>query len=258
MDRRIQRICDRLNIDESQFVEIECKRRLSSAKVDAVTRFFQKRRGSRGLPRRSFFDQFLDTSSFDLLKAHASLRLRYKNNGQTVYLQYKGPGYRKGNLLIRSEYSFHDPELLHVEEEHADIIVPPTIDLNEVFRHPGNQVMREAMVRQLGKRVINRIRVCPIFTQYHKKKYRFRVDDVTFEPSIDQCMTISIDRKGIHPIATFFEVEVEVKSRNGSLAAKLDHLDDLTAFDRQMSKKFGLKPEKLDKYARCATYFLER
>src|ERR1039458_3277588 len=84
-------LCRKLNIDDLRFVEIECKKRVQPEEAAELKEWLLRRKNVHHRKSAFFFDQFVDTPSNDLLKAGASLRLRYKRGGSAVYLQYKGP-----------------------------------------------------------------------------------------------------------------------------------------------------------------------
>src|SRR4029077_16122089 len=85
------RICERLQIDDFHFVEIESKKRVLPKVAKDLKKYLMRKVDH---VKSSFFrDQFLDTPQMDLFRLGASMRLRYKKNGSQVYLQYKGPGY---------------------------------------------------------------------------------------------------------------------------------------------------------------------
>ena len=71
----------KLAIDDLHFVEIECKKRVQPEEASDLRDWLNERKGVKHQKSAFFFDQFLDTPSFDLLKTGASLRLRYKKNG---------------------------------------------------------------------------------------------------------------------------------------------------------------------------------
>lgn len=85
-------LCQRLKIDDSHFVEIEAKKRVLPEQRKDILKFLRKAKKTHHVKSAFFFDQFLDTPRMDLLKAGASLRLRYKKAGADVYLQYKEIG----------------------------------------------------------------------------------------------------------------------------------------------------------------------
>ena len=82
-----QIICKRLRISDSRFVEIETKYRVLPEQMDAVHKYLLKKKNVRHSKSTLFFDQYLDTPSLDIFKAGASLRIRYKKRGTSVYLQ---------------------------------------------------------------------------------------------------------------------------------------------------------------------------
>src|SRR5688572_16852177 len=95
----------RLEIDDLRFVEIETKKRVDPDEASEVRDWLLDYKRMKHQKTALFYDQFLDTPTYEVLKAGASLRLRYKKNGTAVYLQYKGPGFTRDGLLYRSEFS---------------------------------------------------------------------------------------------------------------------------------------------------------
>ncbi|MBI4371730.1 MAG: hypothetical protein HY552_05465 [Elusimicrobia bacterium] len=78
--------------------------------------------------------------------------------------------------------------------------------------------------------------------------------DAHLEPSLDRICAFHINPRGPHSLSTFWEYENEVKA--DSLEAKLHGLHRLKEFDVALARRFKLKPERLDKYRRCASCFL--
>jgi adenylate cyclase class IV len=204
-----------------------------------------------------FFDQFLDTPSYHLLRRGASLRLRYKEDCSDIYLQYKGPGFVKGNILFRSEFSYRNHHLI-VKESKSEVIRFTTTKIQQIIYSRKNKEMVEAMMTHLGESVVNRITSCPIITQYRKEKFLVHADHGFLEPSLDRCFTFFIREIGIHPIGVFCELETEIKAENESLKDKMEDFDFLKKFDEKIADKFNLRPERIDKYARCTKFFLNQ
>src|SRR5882724_11112265 len=88
-----KRICERLQISDFHFVEIESKKRVLPKHAKDLKKYLMKK--VEHVKSTFFLDQFLDTPQMDLFRLGASMRLRYKKNGSEVYLQYKGPGYKE-------------------------------------------------------------------------------------------------------------------------------------------------------------------
>lgn len=249
-------ICRRLQIKDFTNVEIESKKRVIPEEAERLKDYLLSRKRLKHVKRRVFFDQFLDTPSMDLLKSSASLRLRYKGDGSQVYLQYKGPGFLKDGLLYRSEFSSERLEHVVLEESHHDMVHFTDTSVRDILGSHVPSSMAAAMRRHLGARTISRINCGPILCIYQKEKYHMDVGSAWLEPSLDRLFAFHINRSGLHSLSTFWEYENEIKSDRDDPLTKLDHLEDLIRFDREVSKKFRLAPEKLDKYHRCASCFV--
>lgn len=245
----------KLAIDDLHFVEIECKKRVQPEEAAELKEWLGDRKGVKHLKSAFFFDQFLDTPSFDLLKKGASLRLRYKKNGTAVYLQYKGPGFTKDGLLYRSEFSSERLDDLVREESHHDIVKFSDFSVDAILRDHASDDMGKAMRRHLGARTVKRITSGPIIALYQKEKYEVNLGSAFLEPSLDRVSAFYIAKHGLHALSTFCEFENEIKADGGSLEDKLDHLDEMLDFNRAVEKKFNLRREPLDKYHRCASFF---
>jgi len=246
----------KLAIDDLHFVEIECKKRVQPEEASDLRDWLNKRKGVKHLKSAFFFDQFLDTPSFDLLKKGASLRLRYKKNGTAVYLQYKGPGFIKDGLLYRSEFSSERLDHLVREESHHDIVKFTDFSVDAILRDHASDDMGKAMRRHLGARTVKRITSGPIIALYQKEKFELDLGSAFLEPSLDRVSAFYIAKRGLHALSTFCEFENEIKADGGSLEDKLEHLDEMLDFNRAVDKKFNLRREPLDKYHRCASFFL--
>lgn len=245
----------KLAIDDLHFVEIECKKRVQPEEAAELKEWLGDRKGVKHLKSAFFFDQFLDTPSFDLLKKGASLRLRYKKNGTAVYLQYKGPGFTKDGLLYRSEFSSERLDDLVREESHHDIVKFSDFSVDAILRDHASDDMGKAMRRHLGARTVKRITSGPIIALYQKEKYEVNLGSAFLEPSLDRVSAFYIAKRGLHALSTFCEFENEIKADGGSLEDKLDHLDEMLDFNKAVEKKFNLRREPLDKYHRCASFF---
>ncbi|HAZ08566.1 MAG TPA: hypothetical protein DCZ01_08620 [Elusimicrobia bacterium] len=248
-------LLSKLAIDDLRFVEIECKKRVLPAEAAELKEWLLERQGVKHRKSVYFFDQFLDTPSFDLLKAGASLRLRYKKNGTAVYLQYKGPGFVRDGLLYRSEFSSERLDRLVREESRHDVVHFSDTSVAEILaRHAGPE-MRAAMRRHLGGAMVRRITSGPILALYHKEKFEVDLGSAFLEPSLDRVSAFHIAKQGLHALSTFCEFENEIKASGGSLESKFEHLDEMLKFNAAVAKRFDLRREPLDKYHRCASFF---
>lgn len=249
-------ICHRLRIPDVTYVEIESKKRIVPSQVKDLRRYLMKLKKVDHVKTAFFFDQFLDTPQQDLLKRGASLRVRYKKNGSRVYLQYKGPGFLDQGLLYRSEFSSKSLKGIFLEESHHDIIHFTKTSIKRIVSAQAGPAMRQAMKAHLGESVIERITVAPIVGVYQKDKFTVDLGSAFLEPSVDRVFAFHINRHGLHPLSTFCEYENEVKASGNSLQAKVAHIPDLLEFDKKLAREFTLRPERLDKYHRCASIFL--
>lgn len=203
-----------------------------------------------------FFDQFLDTPRRDLFRRGASLRLRYKNNGANVYLQYKGPGFHRDGLLYRSEFS--TAPLRHFLRERSDhgIVHLGATRVSELVARHAEPAMARAMRRHLGQRILSEITAGQAVSNYRKEKYAVDLETALLEPSLDRVFAFNVNSHGVHPLATFCEYENEIKASGEDLVTKLEHLEELVEFDRRLCARFHLRHEGLDKYHRCLSFFL--
>jgi hypothetical protein len=251
----IRRICRRLAIDDPRYVEIESKRRVLPDAVVEVRDYLRRLGGARPEKTVLFFDQFLDTPELHLFRKGASLRLRYKGGGR-VYLQYKGPGFTNHGALYRSEFSSYRLRNLLREESRHDIVHFAQVSVREILTEHAEPAMAEAMHRHLGDRVIGKLNCGNLLCAYHKEKFSVDLGPALLEPSLDQVHAFHIGRRGPHPVSSFWELENEIKARrNSTLEHKLEHLDALYKLDADLSKRFSLAPEPLDKYHRCTSFF---
>jgi hypothetical protein len=248
----------KLDIDDLRFVEIECKKRVQPEEAAELKDWLLKRKKVKHRKSAFFFDQFVDTPSYDLLKAGASLRLRYKRAGSAVYLQYKGPGFTRDGLLYRSEFSSARLHDVFLEESHHDIVHFTDTSVALILRRQASSAMAEAMRRHLGTSTVRRLTNASIIALYQKEKFEVDLGSAFLEPSLDRVYAFHIAKKGLHPLSTFSEFENEIKAGDGSLAAKLEHMDELLDFNAALEEKFDLRREPLDKYHRCASFFLKR
>ncbi len=258
LDAFSRSLCRRLAIDDLRFVEIECKKRVVPEEASELRDWLMNRRGVKHKKTAYFFDQYLDTPEFRLLKAGASLRLRYKKSGTAVYLQYKGPGFTKEGLLYRSEFSSWRLDRLVREESHHDIVQFSDAAVSRILKDHASPEMRAAMLRHLGAATVRRITNGPIIALYQKEKFEVDLGSAFLEPSLDRVSAFHISRRGPHSLSTFCEFENEIKAGDGSLAAKLEHMDELLEFNAAVSRKFALRREPFDKYHRCASFFVRR
>ena len=249
-------LCWELGIGDARYIEIESKWRVESDSVKRLRGYVENLKGVRHEKRATFFDQYLDTPELDLLRLGASLRLRYRKNGTQVYLQYKGPGFRRQGLLYRSEFSSRRLDRLVREESHHDVVRFTETSVREILHSHADPAMAEAMRRHLGNALIDRIDTGHLICQYTKDKYWVELDGGALEPSIDRVSVFHISRRGPHTLSNFWEYENEAKTEDSELAAKLALLPALKNFDAALAKRFDLKPERLDKYRRCASCFL--
>jgi CYTH domain-containing protein len=247
----------KLNIDDLHYVEIECKKRVQPEEAADLKSWLMERKNVKHRKSAFFFDQFVDTPSYDLLKLGASLRLRYKRGGSAVYLQYKGPGFVKDGLLYRSEYSSAKLSGVFLEESHHDIVHFTDTSVAKILRGQASSQMAGAMLRHLGATTVRRLTNASIIALYQKEKFEVDLGSAFLEPSLDKIYAFHIAKKGLHPLSTFCEFENEIKAGDGSLEAKLEHMDELLDFNKAVDKKFHLKREPLDKYHRCASFFLK-
>lgn len=249
-------LCRRLDINDEHFIEIESKRRLLPEQAKKLKKNFESRGSVHHVKSSAFFDQFLDTARFDLLRLGASLRLRYKNNGSKAYLQYKGPGFFWRGVLWRSEFSSHPLKNLQREESRPRMIHFASADVEEIVEKHAEPPMKEAMRRHLGAGILKQIKVSPVISIYKKDKYAVELKSAYLEPSLDQIHAFQINNSGIHALSTFWEYENEIKTEDHSLEAKLRHLDHLLDFDAKIASRFKLPTERLGKYQRCASAYL--
>ena len=249
-------LCWELGIGDARYIEIESKWRIEPDSVKRLRGYVEKLKGVRHEKRAIFFDQYLDTPELDLLRLGASLRLRYRKNGTQVYLQYKGPGFRRQGLLYRSEFSSRRLDRLVREESHHDVVRFTETSVREILHGHSDPAMAEAMRRHLGNALIDRIDTGHLICQYQKDKYWVDLDGGALEPSIDRISVFHISRRGPHTLSNFWEYENEAKTEDGALEGKLALLPDLKRFDAALARRFDLKPERLDKYRRCASCFL--
>ena len=253
MDEAARAICRRLGVEDPRHVEIESKRRVRASQAEDLREHLFGLKGVRHVRESAFFDQYLDTPELALLRAGASLRLRYKGDGTYVYLQYKGPGFHERGALFRSEFSSDRLSSAVREESHHDIVHFADISVTDILRRHSDPPMSGAMRRHLGDRTIARVNRGVILCLYRKDKFRVRLKEGFLEPSLDKLCAFHIRPAGLHPLSTFWEFENEIKSED--IAFKLEHIGELRRFDSRLARRFDLPAEKLDKYHRCAAHF---
>ncbi len=250
-------LCWELGIGDPRFVEIESKWRVTPDSAKRLRERLLGLKGARHEKRTTFFDQYLDTPDLDLLRLGASLRLRYRKNGTNVYLQYKGPGFLRGGLLYRSEFSTGRLDRLVREESHHDVVRFTETSVREILHAHADPAMAEAMRRHLGNRLIDSIDTGHLICQYQKDKFSVELERGHLEPSVDRVSVFHINRMGPHGMSTFHEYEDEAKSDTDDLDSKLALLPRLKKFDADLAERFDLVPERLDKYRRCASFFVK-
>lgn len=256
MANAVQRLLESLGIDDPRFVEIETKRRVQPERAGELRRWLLSRKGVRHTKAAVFFDQFLDTRRMALFRRGASLRLRYKGNGSRVYLQYKGPGFRRAGVLYRSEFSTGRLRDMVLEESHHDIVRFTVETIQHLLRANLPPEMARAMRRHLGPRAVRGISHGPLICLYKKDKFSVDLGRAALEPSLDQVFTFHIGRGGLHPLSSFCEYENEIKAKSEDLQVKLKCIPELLKFDARLARRFGLRREPLDKYHRCQSFFM--
>lgn len=254
---QVDYICKKLKIDDEGFIEIEAKHRLGLKQEKDLKSFIEKI-GAKHKHSVSFFDQYIDTPNFMLFKKGASLRIRYKQHGRKVYLQYKGPGFLKDGILYRPEFNSGNIADIVLQEEptrHTVQFIKRHF-LSTIISHiPADMV--KAMHVQLGPKILKEVSIGHLICSYTKDKFIVDYKNVQLEPSIDKIYSFFISKKRIHPMLTFCEYENEIKSENKSLKKKIDNISKLLAFDRKVVSKLDLKEEHKDKYHRCMSFFIK-
>jgi hypothetical protein len=258
MDESSREICRRLGVEDPRHIEIESKRRVRAEQAEELREHLFGLKGVRHMRETAFFDQYLDTPDLSLLRAGASLRLRYKGDGTYVYLQYKGPGFHERGALFRSEFSSDRLASAVREESHHDIVHFADISVTDILRRHTDPAMSGAMRRHLGDKTISRIDRGAIICLYRKDKFRVKLEDGFLEPSLDKICAFHIRPAGLHPLSTFWEFENEIKAKDEDIAFKLEHIGEMRKFDDRLARRFDLPAEKLDKYHRCAAHFRTR
>jgi|CXWL01.1.fsa_nt_gi hypothetical protein len=247
-------LCRLLSVVDHRCVEVESKWRLPADAAKPLMRRLFELKGVEHEKSTTFLDQYLDTSDLRLLRGGASLRLRYRKSGAQVYLQYKGPGMRSDALHFRPEYRSENLDGLALEDTGDNLLRFEQPSVADILRTKAPAEMIEAMRRDLGHASVYSIDFASILCQYSKDVFRVELENVWLSPSIDRLCVFRLDRRGPLAMSTFGEYENEVRA--GSLDAKLAALPALRAFDAALAAEFGLTPEPLDKYGRCASGLL--
>ncbi|MFA6003372.1 MAG: CYTH domain-containing protein [Elusimicrobiota bacterium] len=249
-------ICRRLDIEDPRHVEIEAKRRVRDGQAEKLRDHLFGLKGVRHVREAVFFDQYLDTPDLALLKKGASLRLRYKGDGTYVYLQYKGPGFWRDGVLVRSEFCSDRITRAVREESHHDIVHFADVSVRDILREHADPAMSGSMRRHLGEKILGRIDRGVILCLYRKDKFRVKTGSGFLEPSLDRLFAFHIRPSGLHPLSTFWEYEDEVKTADDDLGEKMERVADMRRFDARLAKRFDMPAERMDKYHRCAAHFL--
>ncbi len=250
-------VCHRLRVENPSKIEIEAKKKLSPKSAQRLKEYFSRKAGVKHIKTSFFIDQFLDTPDFDIFRTGASLRLRYKNNGTDVYLQYKGNGFSHRGILFRSEFSSGKIKGLVKEESLHDIVTFTEAVFKEILEKSVPEEMKSTMVKHLGHSVIKQIKIAPVICFYRKEKYIVKIGNVSLEPSIDQLSAFHINEGSFHSLSTFWEYENEIKSEGKNLEAKISRLDGLLKFDEEVGEKIKFYQENMDKYHRIMSCFIK-
>ena len=254
MELTVADIKSLLGVDGSAHVEVESKWKLDAEQAKPLRKHLRERVDLERVKNTVFFDQYLDTERLDLLRAGASLRLRYRKNGTHVYLQYKGPGLRQDGLHIRSEHRSRRLDALVSEESGCDVMRFMTPSVRDILRDKAPDEMVVAMRRDLGPAVVTGIDRATLLCQYQKDVFRVELDGARLSPSVDRLCVFRVEGRGPLALSTFWEYEnqADADDLEGLLAA----VPALKAFDETLAKTFELRPEPLDKYRRCASGLL--
>lgn len=256
-DFLVSYICHKLRVTDPSKIEIEAKKKLSPGAAVKLKEHFGHKKGVSHIKTAAFMDQFVDTPDFDIFHSGASLRIRYKGDGSNVYVQYKGHGFSHKGILFRSEFSSGRVKGLVKEESHHDVIHFAGTGLKEVLDRYVPKEMRAVINSHLGPSVIKRVRVAPVICFYRKDKYLVEMGKVALEPSLDHISAFHINNGSFHSLSNFWEYENEIKSEENDLAAKVSRLDTMVDFDAELSRKFDLHPEAMDKYHRVLSCFMK-
>lgn len=253
---KIDKICDRLKINDERFIEIEIKRQLN-LKMYGKVRQFIVNLGAKHKRSVSFFDQYIDTPDLLIFKKGASLRIRYKQHGTKIYIQYKGPGFLKNGILYRSEFNSGRIDDVVLDESNSSHMVRfNEKNINSIVLNHIPADMATAMRRHLGNKILSDISVGHLICSYSKDKFLFERKNVILEPSLDTVYSFHIAKQRIHPMSIFCEYENEIKAEDNSLEAKLKNLPELLSFNKKITSEFYLPLERKDKYHRCMSFFI--
>lgn len=250
-------ICHKLRVSDPAKIEIEAKKKLSPDAAQSLKKYLSGKKGVKHIKSAVFMDQFIDTPELDIFHSGASLRIRYKGDGSNVYLQYKGHGFSHKGLLFRSEFSSGKIKSLVKEESHHDIIHFPESKFRDILTKFIPRDMRDVISKHFSSSVIARIKIAPVISLYRKEKYLVQLGKCALEPSLDHISAFHINRDSFHSVSNFWEYENEVKSEDNDLASKMAKVDELLQFDSELSKKFKLQPEAMDKYHRILSCFVK-
>ena len=132
------------------------------------------------------------------------------------------------------------------------------VTVQRIIQDHAAPAMGRALRRHLGDGILRRITASPLVCAYQKEKFEVGGERAFLEPSLDRLFAFHLGGKAPHPLSTFCEFEVEVKSADSGLERKLKHLPQLEEFTHLMSQRFHMPPEPLDKYHRCTSFFLKR
>lgn len=249
-------ICDMLRVGDPSKIEIEAKKKLSPATAEKLRRHLSRHKSVKRVKLASFMDQFLDTPDFDIFRAGASLRIRYKGDGSNVYIQYKGGGFAHKGILFRSEFSTGRLRGLVREESLRDVIHFAGGGLSRLLARFVPAPMRKILAAHLGPAVLARVRVAPVICFYRKEKYLVGLGGAALEPSLDHISAFRVNDGSFHSVSNFWEYENEIKSRGKDLRRKLEKIGDLLDFDSRLAGQFRLYPEVRDKYHRVLSCFM--
>jgi len=243
-------LCRSLGVEDHRLVEIESKWRLSAATAKSLRGFLKQLEGVEHVKRSTFFDQYLDTSDLRLLRADASLRLRYRKSGGQVYLQYKGPGVRRGAVHYRSEYRSDRLDHLVLDQSQSELLSFERASVPVLLETHSEPEMLAAMRRDLGDAVVRAIDRATVLCQYQKDVFRVELAQASLAPSIDRLCVFRLDGAGPFAMSPLWEYENQAAATG--LSDKLAAVPAMNEFDAQLASDFDLTHEPLDKYRRCA------
>ena len=252
---QIKKICSSLRIKDDRFIEIERKRKLRLEDFKELRDFLTKNSSSHE-KTASFFDQYLDTKDTAIAKKGASLRIRYKQDGGKVYVQYKGPGFLHKGILFRSEFNSGKLPGVVLKASHKRFVRFNEQNLRAIMFNHLPEEMSEAMKTHLGPKILSKISVGNLICFYKKEKFIVNRSSIILEPSLDKICSFYVRGECIYPMATFCEYENEIKAESNSLEDKLKNLHHLVKFDERVISNFALPAESKDKYHRCLSFFI--